>query len=88
MGVDDIEQHLDPHRVRRINEPLERLWRAKPARYSKKARHLIAKTGIVGVFHDGHQLNAVVAKGLDAGEKCVGKVIKGGNLLLRGANTD
>jgi len=34
----------------------------------KEACDLVAEGGIVGVFHDGHQLDGVVSQLLDAGE--------------------
>jgi hypothetical protein len=43
---------------------------------------LVAKAGVVGVFHDGHELHGIVALLLDKRQNVVLEVSVGGNLGL------
>jgi len=44
---------------------------------------LVSKAGVVRVLHDGHELDAVVAKMLDPGEDVVSEFVVGGDLAFR-----
>lgn len=54
----------------------------------KEAGDLVAKGGVVSVFHDGHQLNGVVSQFLDAGEDISGELCELTNTTLGRSNSD
>ena len=67
MRMHDIKQDRDAHRMSRINQFLKIIRVTISTASGKKAVDLIAKTGIVCMFHDGHELDGVVAQFMDAG---------------------
>lgn len=88
VTVDDIEQHGNAHGVGRVHQLLEVLGRAVSAAGGKEAVHLVTETGIVGVLHDGHELDGVVSQALDAREHGLCELLVRGHLALRGGNAD
>ena len=88
VTVDDVEQHNNAQGVGSIHQLLEILGRAVSAAGSEEAVHLITETGIVGVLHDGHELNGVVSQVLDAGKHVLCELFISSHLALRGGNAD
>lgn len=88
VTVDDIEQHGNTHGVGSVYQLLEILGWAVSAACREEAVHLISETGIVGVLHDGHELNGVVSQVLDARKHGLGELLIGSHLALRGGNAD
>lgn len=67
MTVDYIQQYNQPKPMGSINKLLQILWRAVSTASCEKAVDLIAKTRIIGMFHDCHELDDVVAEIFDTG---------------------
>lgn len=51
-------------------------------RGTKEACDLITKTSIIGMFHDGHQLDGIVALLFDPWQNFCSEVIIGGDLFF------
>lgn len=88
MAVDDIKEYNNAHAVRSVNELLEILGRAISAARREEVVDLVSKTGVVGVLHDSHQLDHVVAKILDAGKHGPGELLVGCNPLVGAGDTN
>lgn len=88
MAVDDIKEYDNTHAVRSVNELLEVLRRAISTARREEVVDLIAKTGVVGMLHDSHQLDHIVAKILDPGEHILGELLVGCNPLLGAGDTN
>jgi hypothetical protein len=71
MGMHNIEQHGQPQLVRPIHQTLQLLRRTKPRTDGEETGYLVPKRGIVGVFHDRHELDTVVPEAGDTGEDVV-----------------
>ena len=82
VAVHHVQQHGDSHAMCSINELLEVIWEAIATARRKEAVDLVAETGVVGMLHDCHQLNSVVAQVLDAGQDVLGKLLVGRYLGL------
>jgi len=67
MAVDDVKEYDDAHAMRSVNELLEVLRRAISTARREEVVDLIPKTGVVGMLHDSHQLDHIVAKIFDPG---------------------
>ena len=81
MRVDDIHNDGNALLMRGIDEGFQFLRSAKPARRSKERTHVIAKTTIVRMLLDGHDLHAVVAVFHDSRQYVVFKLCIGANFL-------
>ena len=88
VGMHHVQKHEHAHLVRGVDEVLEVLGVAVPRGGGEEIRHLIAKGGVVGMLHDGHELDGVVPCLLHAVEDAVGKFAVGadGFVLLRHAH--
>jgi hypothetical protein len=73
MRMNDVQQHSDPVTMRSINQLLQLLRGSTPTGGSKEVGNLVTETGVVGVLHDGHELDGVVAQVSDAGEDVFGE---------------
>ena len=56
--------------------------------YRKKVGHVVAEGAVVGVLHDGHELDGVVAEGFDAGEDVGGELVVGADFFFFGGHAD
>ena len=65
-----------------IDQLFQIVWEAVATAGSEEAVDLIAKTGIVCVLHDGHELDGVVAKVFDARQDVVGELLVGCDLWI------
>lgn len=88
MRVDYVEQDGDAHPVRSINKLLQLVWKTVTRRASEEGIDLIAEGSVVGVLHDGHELDGVVAKISNARERVLCKLLIGRNLRLWTRDTD
>ena len=68
MRVDDVHDHGDVGPVRRVDQLFQLFRRAEPGRTGEKVRDVIAERSVIGMLHDGHELNRVVAGLDDAGQ--------------------
>ena len=67
VGVDHVQQYPDPHGMGSIDQVFQVLGLTEPAGCGKEIRHLIPEAAVIGVLHDGHELNGIVAIVLDPG---------------------
>lgn len=74
VSVHYIYDDSDSDAVRPINQVLELVGGALPARRCVEARHVVAEGAVVGVLLYRHQLDAVVSTLLDMGKNGVSKV--------------
>ena len=74
VAVDDIEEHNNTQAVSSVDELLEILWGTISTACSVKVVDLVTKTSVVGVLHDGHELNHVVAEMLDTRQHVLGEL--------------
>ena len=88
MAVHDIKQHNEAQAVRHIDQLLEILGLTVPAAGGEEVVDLVAKAGVVGMLHDGHELNGIVAQSLDAREHVLGELLVRGNAQLGRRNAD
>ena len=82
VGMDHIQQHGDPHAVGGIDEGFQFLRGAEPGGGGIEVGDLVAEGGVVGVLHNGHDLQRVVAQGFDTGKDPVLKLGVGAHLGL------
>lgn len=62
MAVHDIQQDCDTHAMGSIDQFLQLIWKPIATASSKEAVDLIAETGVVCMFHYGHQLDDIVTQ--------------------------
>lgn len=79
VTVNNIEKNNESQAVSRVDQLLQVLRRAISAAGGEEVVDLVAEAGIVGVFHDGHELDGVVTQALDAWEHVLGEFLVGGN---------
>lgn len=68
VAVNDIEEDGDSHAMCSVNQLFQVVWKSVAATRSEEAVDLVPETGVVGVFHDSHQLDGIVSQVLDARE--------------------
>ena len=66
MRVDDIHDDEEPHAVRDIDQLAQLVGGTEAGGGGKEVGDMVAERAVVGVFHDGHQLDRVVPGRLDA----------------------
>ena len=76
----NVENHIEPKTVCLIDKVLELVWGPVATGCGKEAGHMITKTAVVGMLHDCHQFNTVVAEVFDAREQVISKVDVTGHL--------
>ena len=54
MSMNDVNDDAQSQSVRRVNQPLKIIGRAKPRRHREKVADVIAKTAIIRVLGDSH----------------------------------
>lgn len=88
VAVDDVEQDGDAHAVRGVNQLLQVVWESVAAAGREEAVDLVAKACIVGMLHDGHQLDDVVSQVLNPGEVVLRKLLVCSDFGFGGGNAD
>ena len=88
VRMNDVDDHAQAHPVRSVDQLFELIWRPKSRTHCKKVRHMVAKTAVIGVLLDRHQLDGVIAGFFDAGQDVARKLIERRNLRLFGAHAD
>lgn len=62
VGVDDVHDDRDAHAVGGVNQSLELLGRAEAGTGGEEAGDVVPEAPVVGVLHDAHELDRVVAR--------------------------
>lgn len=88
VGVDNVEEDSDAHAVGGIDKLFQFIWKAVTTASGKEAVYLVAETGIVGVLHNGHELDDVVAEILDSGQDVCSELFVRCDLGIRGGDAD
>lgn len=88
VGVNQIDDNPNAHRVSLVDEVLEVVGGAGPARDTEEAGNVVAERGVVRVLLDGHELNDVVAMFLDPIQVVISKVPVRANLALLLSHTN
>ena len=74
--------------MRRINQSLKIIGRAKPRRHREKVADVIAETAVIWMLGDSHQLDGVVSCLFDAQQDVRGKFVEAGDFFLLAAHAD
>ena len=82
MRVDHVQQHPNAQLMGLVHQVLQVLGFPKPTGSGKEVCHLVAKASVIGMLHDGHELDGVVAGLLDTGKDLVSKFPVGTYLTL------
>lgn len=82
MAMDNIEKHDKAHAVCGVDELLQILRCSVAAASSKEIVDLVAETGIVGMLHDSHELDSVVAQRLDSRKHVLRELLVRRDFLL------
>lgn len=88
MTVDDIQQDDKTQAVGGVDKLLQILRRAIAAAGGEEIVDLVAKTGVVCMLHNSHELDDIVAKILDAWEHVLGELLVGCYSELGRRDTD
>ena len=65
VAMNDVHNHCYAARVSVIDKRLEVLRSTKAARSSEEARHVVAERSIIWMLLDSHNLNGIVAVGMN-----------------------
>ena len=60
MGMNQINNNSESKRMCSINKIFKIIRRSKSLRNSKISGYMVAKTGIISMFLNGHQLNTII----------------------------
>ena len=82
VGVDHVQQHTNAHFVGLIHQVFQVLGLAEPGGGGEEVGDLVAEGAVVGMLHNGHELDGVVARLLDSGQGVVGELAVGAHLTL------
>ena len=74
VGGDPVHDDADAQLVGLVHKVLEVVRGAIAAGGGKVARYLVAPAGVVGIGHEGHDLDVGVAHVLDVGKELVGQL--------------
>lgn len=83
VAVNNVQQDNEAQAVGSVDQLLEVLRRAIPAAGGEEVVDLVAKTCIIGMLHDGHELYDIIAQRLDPWEHVLGELLVCGNPELR-----
>ena len=86
--MNHVEEDCDTHTMGGVNQLLELVRSAVATAGSEEAVDLVAERGVVCVLHDGHKLDDVVAKVLDAWEDILCELFVGCNLGVWAGNAN
>lgn len=82
VAVNHIQEDDNSHLMSGVNKLLQSLGGSISAAGCEKAVDLVSKASIIGMFHDSHQLNGVVAKVFDSGKYIFRELFIRGDALL------
>ena len=88
MGMDKVHNDPQPHSMRRINQGLQVVRRAKPRRCRVKRTHMVTEAPVVRMLHNAHELNRIVSGLLDSRQDIVPKVRIGSHARFLGRHAD
>ena len=74
VRVNHIQQNPDAHFMGLVYQILQILRLTEPGGGRKETGNLIAKAAIIGMLHDSHQLDGVIACLFDAGQHLLGEL--------------
>ena len=83
VAVHDVEEHNNVHRVGRVDELFQIFGRAVSRGGGEEVVDLVAEGGVVGVLHDGHQLDHVIAAVCNPGQRVPRELLVAGDFRLR-----
>ena len=88
VGMDHVQKHRQTQLMGLVHQGLQFLRGAEAGGGGKEIGHLVAEGGIIGMLHNGHDLDGIVAQSLDPGQNPLPKFIIGTHpgLLLGHAN--
>ena len=82
VGMDYVQQNPDAQLVSFVHQVLQVLGLAEPGGGCIEVGDLVAEGAVVGMLHNGHQLDGVVTGFLDMGQGIVGELTVGTHLAL------
>ena len=82
VGMYHVKQHTDAHIMCLIYQIFQILWHTTSGCRCEEATDLITKGTVVRMLHNGHNLDGVVSKILDAWKYVICKLEVGANLSL------
>ena len=86
--MDDVEQHRDAHAVSGIDQRAQTVRCAEAGGNGIEIGDLIAEGAIVGMLHDGHDLQGVITEITHAGQDPLAELIEGADRLALLCHTD
>ena len=88
VRVNHVQQDCDTHAVCSVNQLLEFVRSAIATAGGEEAVDLVAERSVVGVLHDGHELDDVVSEVLDAWKYILCELLVRRDLGIRAGDTD
>ena len=88
VGVNQIHNDGQPHRVGPAHQRLQLLRRTEPGRRCKKTGNVVPETAVIGMLGQRHQLDGIVACGPDARQHLFGKLRIGADPFRFQRHTD
>lgn len=88
MTVNNIQQDNKAQAVSSVYQLLEVLRRSVSTAGSEEVVDLVAKTGVVRMFHDGHKLDGIVSQVFDTREHALGEFLIGRHSKFRGRDSN
>lgn len=80
----NVKKDHEPQPMSRVDQLLQILWVTIAATRREEVVDLVPETGIVGVFHDGHELDGIIPKILDPGKHIGCELLVRCHLIFRG----
>ena len=77
-----VQQHPDAHGVCLVHQIFQVFRLSEPGGSGEEIAHLIAEGAVIGMLHNGHELEGIVAGLLDSRQDVVGKFPVGADLAL------
>ena len=74
MRVDEVHDDAKAHAMRGVDERLEVVGSAEARGRSEEGAHVVAEGAVIGMLHDRHELDDVVAGLLDAWKHLVAEL--------------
>lgn len=86
MRVYNVQQYVETKAMRLINAFFQFIGVAVAAGSGIKTSDLISETGVVGMLHDGHQLNGIVPLAHNTRQHIFGEIIVRSHLEFLGGD--